>query len=100
MKKVCILAAAALLVAVPVMLWAQADGAALFGEKCAMCHGTKGEGNKDAGMPAAKGTALTAEKLAEFLLKGDSSKTIHSNPMGSLNAEQAKAVAGFVKGLK
>jgi len=100
MKKFCILAAAALLIAVPVMLWAQADGAALFGEKCAMCHGAKGEGNKDAGMPAVKGTAMTAEKLAEFLLKGDSSKTVHSNPMGGLNEEQAKAVAAFIKGLK
>ena len=100
MKKICILTAVVLLTAVPVMLMAQADGAALFGEKCAMCHGAKGEGNKDMGMPAVKGTALTAEQLATFLLKGDSSKTIHSNPVGQLNEEQAKAVAAFIKGLK
>jgi len=100
MKKICILAAAAILAVVPIMLWAQADGAALFGEKCSMCHGAKGEGNKDMGMPAVRGTALTAENLATFLLKGQSDKTIHSNPVGQLNEEQAKAVANFVKSLK
>ena len=100
MKKICIIAVAAVLAAVPLMLWAQADGAALYSEKCGMCHGTKGEGNKDMGMPAARGTAMTAENLATFLLKGQSDKTIHSNPVGQLNEEQAKAVANFVKSLK
>ena len=100
MKKVYILATAVLLAAAPIMLWAQADGAALFNEKCSMCHGAKGEGNKDAGMPAAKGTSMTAEKLTEFLFKGDPDKTIHANPMGQLNEDQAKAVASFVKSLK
>ena len=101
MKKIIIPVAVALLAAAPmIMLWAQADGAALFSEKCSMCHGAKGEGNKDAGMPAVKGTSMTAEKLTEFLFKGDSTKTVHANPMGQLNEEQAKAVAGFVKNLK
>ena len=100
MKKICILAAVVLLAAVPITLWAQADGAALFGEKCSMCHGPKGEGNKDMGMPAVRGTGMTAEKLTEFLLKGDSSKTIHSSPVGQLNEGQAKAVADFIKSLK
>ena len=100
MKKVFILAAAVLLATVPVMLMAQADGAALFGEKCGMCHGAKGEGNKDMGMPAAKGTAMTAENLATMLQKGSSDKSIHSNPVGQLNEAQAKAVAEFVKTLK
>ena len=100
MKKICILAVAALLAAAPIMLMAQADGGALFGQKCSMCHGEKGEGNKDAGMPAAKGTSMTSEKLAEFLFKGDKDKMVHANPMGSLSEEQAKAVADFVKSLK
>jgi mono/diheme cytochrome c family protein len=82
------------------LLFAQADGAALFNEKCSMCHGAKGEGNKDAGMPAAKGTEMTAEKLTAFLFKGDPEKAIHASPMGQLNEEQAKAVAAFVKELK
>ena len=100
MKKICILVAVAFLTTAAMSLWAQADGAALFGEKCAMCHGAKGEGNKDSGMPAAKGTEMTVEKLAAMLLKGDSEKAIHSNPMGQLNEEQSKAVAEFVKSLK
>jgi len=100
MKRICILAAVVLLSAVPMMLLAQVDGAALYGEKCGMCHGDKGEGNKDMGMPAARGTSMTAENLATLLLKGASDKTIHSNPVGQFNEEQAKAVANFVKGLK
>ena len=94
------MAAVVLLTSAPIMLLAQADGAALFGEKCSMCHGAKGEGNKDMGMPAVKGTAITAENLATMLLKGVSDKTIHSNPVGQLNEDQAKAVAEFVKSLK
>lgn len=100
MKKFCILAITVFLAASSMTLLAQADGAALFKDKCSMCHGDKGEGNKDMGMPAAKGTAMTAEKLATFLLKGDSEKTVHASPMGQLNEEQAKAVAEFVKSLK
>ena len=100
MKNIIILATAVLLATVPVMLWAQADDAALFTEKCGMCHGAKGEGNKDMEMPAAKGTKLTAENLANMLLKGSSDKTIHSNPVGQFNEAQAKAVAEFVKNLK
>ena len=100
MKKILIPVAAALLAAAPIMLWAQADGAALFKEKCSMCHGEKGDGNKDMKMPAVKGTEMTAEKLAAFLLKGEKDKTIHSNPFGQLNEEQAKAVAEFIKKLK
>jgi len=100
MKRIIILSAVVFLAAIPIALMAQADGAALYSEKCGMCHGAKGEGNKDMGMPAARGTAMTAENLATFLLKGQSDKTIHSNPVGQLNDEQAKAVATFVKNLK
>jgi mono/diheme cytochrome c family protein len=100
MKNICIIAAAVLLVTVPVMLWAQADGAALFNEKCSMCHGAKGDGNKDMGMPAVKGTKMTAEQLTAFLLKGNPDNAVHANPMGQLNEEPAKAVAEFVKSLK
>ena len=100
MKKKYILAAVVLLAAVPIMLWAQADGEALYGEKCAMCHGAKGEGNKDMGMPQVRGTEMTAENLTTFLLKGEQGKAVHSGPVGQLNEEQAKAVSGFVKTLK
>lgn len=100
MKGICIFLTVALLVAAPIMLWAAEDGAGLFTEKCSMCHGSKGEGNKAAGMPAVKGTAMTAEKLITYLTKGDKDKTIHAEPVGDLNAEQAKAVAEFVKSMK
>ena len=98
MKGICILVVVALLVGVPAVLWAAEDGAALFEAKCSMCHGSKGEGNGP--MPAVKGTAMTAEKLVVYLTKGDSTKTVHSSPVGELNAEQAKAVAAFSKALK
>ena len=100
MKKIIVFAVTAIIAAVPMMLLAQADGAALYSEKCGICHGAKGEGNKDMGMPPAMGTKLTSEQLATFLLKGDSTKTIHSNPVGQLNDAQAKAVSDFVKNLK
>jgi mono/diheme cytochrome c family protein len=98
MKAVCMLVVIALLAAIPAVLWAAEDGAALFDAKCAMCHGAKGEGNGP--MPAVKGTAMTAEKLVTYLTKGDSTKTVHAEPVGELKPEQAKAVATFVKGLK
>jgi mono/diheme cytochrome c family protein len=100
MKGICILVAVALLMAVPVVLWAEEDGAALFEGKCSMCHGSKGEGNKDNGMPAVKGTSMTAEKLVVYLTKGDPAKNMHSNPVGDLTEEQAKAVAAFIKSMK
>ena len=103
MKKFYVVTAVVLFAAVSMTLWAQAeppDGAKLFGEKCAMCHGAKGEGNKDTGMPTVVGTKMTAENIATFLLKGEEGKSVHANPMGQLNEEQAKAVAAFIKELK
>ena len=94
MRKFYMATAAILLVAVPVMLWAAADGAALYAEKCAMCHGEKGENN------GVKGTAMTVEALTTYLLKGDPEKSFHANPVGEFNEEQAKAVAEFIKTLK
>jgi cytochrome c553 len=100
MKGICILVVVALLVAMPVVLWAAEDGAALYESKCSMCHGSKGEGNKDSGMPALKGTSMTAEKLVVYLTKGDPTKTMHQGPVGDLTEEQAKLVAAFIKGMK
>jgi len=100
MKGVCILMAVALLVAAPILLWAAEDGAALYESKCSMCHGAKGEGNKDAQMPAVKGTSLTVEQLVTYLTKGDKEKTIHADPIGDLNEEQAKAIAEHIQKMK
>ena len=100
MKGVCILTAIALLAAAPVWLWAAEDGAALYDSKCSMCHGAKGEGNKDAQMPAVKGTSLTVEKMVTYLTKGDKEKTIHADPIADLNEEQAKAIAEYIHKMK
>jgi len=100
MKGVCTLIAVALLAAAPILLWAAEDGAALYESKCSMCHGAKGEGNKDAQMPAVKGTSLTVEQMVTYLTKGDKEKTIHADPIADLNEEQAKAIAEHINQMK
>ena len=74
-----------------------ADGAATFKAKCAACHGPEGQGKIG---PALKGTALTADQINDLLTKGnDAKKPPHKKPLG-LSADDAKAVADFVKTLK
>ncbi len=91
---VLIVVALSLSVALP----AFADGAATFKAKCAMCHGPEGEGKIG---PALKGTAVTADQITEMLTKGnDAKKPPHKKPINGLSADDAKAVAEFVKGLK
>lgn len=76
-------------------LLAAEDGAAIYKTKCAMCHGPAGEGKS---APSLKGTKVDVDAL---LTKGDASKKApHSKAISSLTADQAKAVATFVKGLK
>jgi len=75
-----------------------AYGAATFKTKCAMCHGPEGQGKTG---PALKGTALTADQIVDLLTKGNDARKIpHKKPMSSLAADDAKAVADFVKSLK
>jgi cytochrome c len=99
MKNICIVLALVMLVAAPLSLWAAEDGAALY-KKCAACHGEKGEGKPAAKMPAVKGTKMTADKMVEYLTKGEAGKTIHANPVSGINQEQAKAIADYILGLK
>jgi cytochrome c553 len=100
MKKFCILAAIAVCMATSAIVWSADSGAALYDSKCSMCHGEKGEGNPGGGIPALKGTAMTAEKLVTYVTKGDKTKTIHAEPVGDLNDDQAKALAEFIKKMK
>lgn len=75
-----------------------ADGTATFKTKCANCHGAEGQGKVG---PAVKGTSLTAEQITDLLTKGsDAKKPPHKKAMASLSADDAKAVADFVKALK
>jgi mono/diheme cytochrome c family protein len=75
-----------------------ADGAATYKAKCASCHGPEGQGKVG---PALKGTSLTADQITDLLTKGnDAKKAPHKKAMASVPAEDAKAVAEFVKALK
>jgi mono/diheme cytochrome c family protein len=74
------------------------DGAATFKAKCAACHGPEGQGKIG---PALKGTALTADQIADMLTKGNEAKKLpHKKPFAGLSADDIKAVAAFVKSLK
>jgi mono/diheme cytochrome c family protein len=80
------------------MALAADDGAAIYKAKCAMCHGPNGEGKSG---PALKGTSLSADQIAAALTKGaEGKKAPHAKPMAGLTADQASAVAAYVKTLK
>jgi cytochrome c553 len=103
MRNIFLVAVVAILVAIPMSLWSAANGAQLYKDSCAGCHGDKGEGNTAMNMPAvagAKGTKKTADQIKDFLLKGETGKTMHAGPFGDFNEEKAKAVADFVKSIK
>lgn len=75
-----------------------ADGAATYKAKCAMCHGAEGQGKVG---PALKGTSLSAEDIVALLTNGnDAKKAPHKKAISGLSADDAKAVADFVKTLK
>jgi mono/diheme cytochrome c family protein len=74
------------------------DGGATFKAKCAGCHGPEGQGKIG---PALKGISLTSDQIADLLTKGnDAKKAPHKKALASLSADDAKAVAAFVKTLK
>ena len=97
-KVVVILAVAAIMMAAPAMA---ADGAATFKAKCAGCHGPQGEGKPAMKAPALKGTALDEAAITNVLEKGDAAKKApHAAPFKAITADDAKAIAAFVKTLK
>lgn len=74
------------------------DGGAVYKMKCAACHGAEGQGKIG---PALKGTSLTQDQIVAVLTKGDEAKKPpHKKPVNGLSADDAKAVATYVKGLK
>jgi len=74
------------------------DGAAVYKAKCAGCHGPEGQGKIG---PALKGTSLSEDQIAGVLTKGDDAKKPpHKKALNGLSADDAKAVAAFVKSLK
>jgi mono/diheme cytochrome c family protein len=87
----------AIAVAVAMPAFAQ-DGAATYKAKCAGCHGPEGQGKVG---PVLKGTSLTADQITELLTKGnDAKKPPHKKALSGVSADDAKAVADFVKTLK
>lgn len=90
-----VLLALAVSIAVPAFA---ADGAATYKAKCAMCHGPEGQGKVG---PALKGISLSDAQIADLLLKGEGAKKApHKKAIAGLSADDAKAVAEFVKTLK
>jgi cytochrome c len=101
MKSIVVAVVAVALLSIPLAAWAAEDGAALYKTKCAACHGAAGEGKAATKVPALKGTTLTADQIVEELTKGTAGKKApHAKPVAGVNAEQAKAIADFVKGMK
>jgi mono/diheme cytochrome c family protein len=81
--------------------WAADGGASLYKTKCAGCHGASGEGKPAMKAPALKGTSLESAQIVDHLTKGEStSKPPHNKGISGLSADQAKAIADFVKTLK
>jgi mono/diheme cytochrome c family protein len=75
-----------------------ADGAATYKAKCAVCHGAEGQGKS---APAVKGTSLSADQIKDLVSKGsDDMKAPHKKAFAGVSAEDARAVADYVKTLK
>ncbi len=75
-----------------------ADAAVTYKTKCASCHGPEGQGKIG---PAVKGTTLSTDQITDLLTKGaDAKKVPHKKAMAGLSADDAKAVAEYVKTLK
>ena len=78
-----------------------AAGGTTFKAKCAGCHGPEGEGKPAMKAPALKGTALSADQIVEVVTKGKAdAKAPHTKAVAGVTADQAQAVADFIKGLK
>jgi cytochrome c553 len=102
MKKFCVLMIAVVITAIPLFLSAKdaPNGAELFRARCGTCHGKNGEGMVSAKIPPINKITMTAERLAAFITKGRSGTIVHYTPIVNLDADEANAVAAYVKNLK
>jgi mono/diheme cytochrome c family protein len=76
----------------------QSAGEAIYRNKCGGCHSLSGE--KKAGA-ALKSSKMSESEMGLLLSKGRAGKKPpHGKGMSSLNDEQAKAVAQYIKSLK
>ena len=96
-KLIVMLVVLALAVSIALPAFAAA-GAATYKAKCAMCHGPEGQGKVG---PALKGISLSADQITDLLTKGDDAKKApHKKAVAGVAADDAKAVAEYVKSLK
>jgi mono/diheme cytochrome c family protein len=80
------------------LAFAAEDGAAIYTAKCAACHGAAGAGKMG---PKLAGTPLSSDQIVDALIKGaPGKKAPHGKPMAGLTADQASAVAAYLKTLK
>ena len=92
--------ATAVLASITTLAWMQApaqDGAALYKSKCAMCHGDQGQGKPAMNAPKIVGTT---KNVVDVLTKGGEAKAPHNKAMSTVTADQATAMAAYVKTLK
>jgi mono/diheme cytochrome c family protein len=81
--------------------WAANDGATLYKQKCAGCHGANGEGKPAIKAPALKGTTLEVGQVTEHIMKGEAtSKAPHNKGISGVSEAQAKEIAEYIKALK
>jgi len=73
------------------------DGADVYKAKCAVCHGTEGQGKV---VPALKGTKLGEDDIVLLLSKGKEGKKAPHNKSKGLSDDDTKVVAHYVKSLK
>ena len=74
------------------------DGAGFYKAKCAGCHGPGGEGKVG---PKLQGTSMAEDQIVTLITTGDTAKKVpHKKPLSGVSAEDAKAIAAFVKTLK
>jgi mono/diheme cytochrome c family protein len=85
--------AVALFILIPSLSWAD-DGAGLYKAKCAACHGAAGEGK-----PAMKAPAVAGKPAADTE-KAIAETAKHPAPVKGLSADDAKAIATYLQGLK
>jgi len=81
---------AALAMMMSTAAFAAEDGAAIYKTKCAMCHGAAGEGKS---APAIKGKA----NVVAVVTTGGLTKAPHTKAVAGVTADQAKAIADFLK---
>src|SRR5690349_3176492 len=108
MKKAVVITIALLVLSIALPVMAAEDGAAVFGTKCAACHGktgaadtsiAKSKGIKDLG--SADVQKLTDADLTEMIANGGAKKTPgHNFKAKGLTDNQIKALVTFIRTLK